>query len=476
MVPVALPLAILLSSLMTYGNLGEHFELTAIKSAGISLTRTLVPIFFIVILLSIVAFYFNNNVVPKANLKAYSLLYDIRQKKPSLDFKEGAFYNGLPGYSIKVSHKYPDGKSLKNVMIYNHSQGRGNTDLIVADSGQMFMIHDDKYLVLELYNGKNYSEMQETGKQVSNTFMRNEFEKTRMVFSLASFELSRTKEELFATNKLMLNVDQLKVTVDSLRNEKLQVETSLSTNIQPYYAYYNYRDTTGYDMSSENKKKEGEEKDKESGVKEDVKIKKNLRLNHKKQEETKQDSVSKKNPVSAEITLKSEAAKDSAGSVIAANEEFDKELKTQILSRAVNQARSIKAYTSSHLDRVKFLTREANMYDIEMYRKFTQSIACLIMFLIGAPLGAIIKKGGLGVPVIISVVFFITFYVISLTGEKWAKEGVMPVAMGMWGVNFLLLPVGLFFLKQARNDSRLLESDSYIRIFKTLFSFVRHFK
>src|SRR6478735_8337192 len=153
MVPNSLPLAILISTLMTFGNLGQHHELTAIKASGISLVRALTPIFLVVVGISIGLFYFNNVIVPKANLRAYSLLYDIRQKKPALNIKEGSFYNGLPGFSVKVTKKFPDGRSLKGVMIYNHTEGRGNTDVIVADSGYMYTFFDDKYLALELFHG-----------------------------------------------------------------------------------------------------------------------------------------------------------------------------------------------------------------------------------------------------------------------------------------------------------------------------------
>ncbi|HEY8400165.1 MAG TPA: LptF/LptG family permease [Cytophagaceae bacterium] len=414
MVPTAMPLAILLSSLMTYGNLGEHHELTAIKSAGISLTRTLIPIFLNVLILTGVAFYFNNNMVPKANLKAYSLLYDIRQKKLSFDLKEGAFYNGLPGYSIKVTKKLPDGVSLKGVMVYNHTSGRGNSEVIIADSGKLSTFAGDKYLKMTLFNGKSYSEyVTNTGSYVSpKQFVRNDFERSEIVFSLASFDLNRTKEELFAGNKLMKNVSELQTYVDSVKNEYNTVKNNLISNIKPFYLYNPIGKAT-------------------NDAAEELKADKLL---------TRLDSLP-----ALEIT---------------------EEQKVQVLNRAVNQARSVKAYMKSHIERLNFLTREANVFEIEEYKKYTQSIACLIMFLIGAPLGAIIKKGGLGVPVLISIIFFITFYVISLMGEKWAKEGVVDVPYGMWAANLILLPIGLFFLRQAKNDSRLLETDFYSPVAK----------
>ena len=411
MVPVALPLAVLLSSLMTFGNLGEHHKLTALKGSGISFIRMLAPLLIIVGFLTVCAFYFNNNIVPKANLKAFSLLYDIRQKKPALDFKEGVFYEGLPGYRIKISQKYPDGKSLKGVMIYDHRSGKGNTDLIVADSGIMQMFNHDKYLSLELFNGKSYSEYPDQQSGSSHQFVRNAFINSKMVFSLASFDLSRTREELFASNKLMKNTAELDKDRDSLKKEFAIVEKNVETNIKPFYSYYYTNSYPGVPAAPQY-------------------MGHPIPLNR--------DTVSQKN-------------------------------KEMILNRATNQARSLKSYTSSYVERIDYMQKEINVVKIEKNKKFTQSLACLIMFLIGAPLGAIIKKGGFGIPVLISIVFFIIFYVLSIIGEKWSKEGVVEVETGMWAANLILLPIGVFFLFQAKNDSRILEFDSLSRGIMSIF-------
>src|SRR3989337_191501 len=157
-VPTAMPLAVLLSSLIAFGNLGEHFELSAIKSAGISLVRILRPIFLFVLVLTLLAFYANNNLVPKAALEAYSLLYDIKQQKPALDLREGAFYNGLPDVSIKVNKKYPDGITLKGIIVYDHRKNDGNKQVTIADSGRMSTILNERYIKFELFNGYNYTE------------------------------------------------------------------------------------------------------------------------------------------------------------------------------------------------------------------------------------------------------------------------------------------------------------------------------
>jgi lipopolysaccharide export system permease protein len=394
MMPVALPLAVLLSSLMTYGNLGEHHELTAIKSSGISLIRVMLPIFIITIGLTIGAFYINNIIVPKANLKAFSLLYDIRQKKATVNFKEGAFYNGLDGYSIKVSKKFPDGKTIKGVMIYNHTGGKGNTDLIIADSGKVYTFNHEQYLALELFNGYSYTEYADNISNLyTKDFIKNHFKKSKLVFNLTGF--NRTPEELFKGNKKMKNVVQLKKDTDSIRTEYKTVKDQAKNNILPVYMFGLFSADTN-----------------------------TFPLTPKKKEYTKPETAI-------------------------------------ILNRATNQARTIKAYTTSNIERLNFLREDANDYEIEMHRKYTQSIACLILFLIGAPLGAIIRKGGFGVPVLISIIFFILLYVLSIIGEKIAKENVIPVWLGMWAANLILFPIGLFFIRQAKNDSRILETDFY---------------
>src|SRR5688572_10175036 len=227
MTPIALPLAVLLSSLIAFGNLGEHFELTAVKSAGISLVRALLPIFFFVLGLTIVAFYVNNNLVPNAALEAYSLLYDIKQKKPALDLSEGTFYDGIPDMSIKVNKKYPDGITIGDVIIYDHRKHDGNREVTVADSGKMYTILNERYLKLELFRGYNYIEGASSDQEVagrpksgqSETFSRTKFSKTQVVFDLSSFALERTDKKWFQGNRIMRNLGELQSDMDSIDNE-----------------------------------------------------------------------------------------------------------------------------------------------------------------------------------------------------------------------------------------------------------------
>ncbi|TGE13404.1 LptF/LptG family permease [Hymenobacter elongatus] len=406
-IPTALPLAVLLSSLMTYGNLGEHHELTAIKSSGISLTRILRPVFLLSVALAGMAFWFNNSIVPSANLETFSLLWDVRQQKLALDIKEGVFYNGLPGYTIKVNQKEGEnGDLLKGVMIYDHTNGRGNSTVILADSGRMFTRFGGDYLALELFHGRTYVEQPDSRDRAGASFIRQGFDRNLITFSLSSFNLDLTDKKLFAENKMMKNIPQLQQFTDSL-HDKLVVERQLfPRQLNPYYVYLRL-DTTGRAL---NRRVEGW-----------------------------QVSTAKL-PV----------------------------LNTTLVDQAENRVRNLRTYVGSTSEHMSNLAKETGNYRIEIYKKYTQSVAVLLMFLIGAPLGAIIKKGGLGVPVLISIVFFIIYYVLSIIGEKYGREGVMPAASGVWMATVLLLPVGIFFLNQARRDSGLLDTDFFGRLFRKL--------
>jgi len=245
MMPVAIPLGVLLSSLMTFGNLGEHFELTAIKSAGISLIRALTPIGVFVSFLTVGTFFFNNHVVPAANLKAYSLLYDIKNKKPALDIRAGQFYNGIDGYSIKAKEKFPDNRTLKDVIIYDHTQPTksGNKRVIIADSAIMYTVYNDRYLKFELFVGNLYDESPKgpRRKRLNSRYYRNSFDKMELMFSLASFDLKNTKEELFQNNRQMKNISELTNDIDSLKSRVKESINNLAYGALVYYQFH-YRD------------------------------------------------------------------------------------------------------------------------------------------------------------------------------------------------------------------------------------------
>jgi lipopolysaccharide export system permease protein len=436
--PSALPLAVLLSSLITFGNLGEHFELTAIKSLGISLTRALVPIFVFVIFITAFAFYTGNNLVPKAALEAYSLLYDIKQKKPALDLKEGAFTSSIPDISIKVNRKFPDNKTIKGVIIYDHRGKTGNKEVIVADSGRMFSILNDQYLRLELFNGYNYREgsgdqdMAQSGNEESMSKTR--FEKSVMVFDLSSFSLIRTDKKWFQGHRIMRNLSQLDKDIDSLKYERNKQLLSLLDVKESFFRYH--RKSDSIPLSADLQK---------------AKIKRDsiIRI----QNPTFKPTVKPRFLVKYSST--EEDIKKSAG-VLGITEATRNDF-----TQAVSSARNASSQLLNINDRLRQYSDDTKVFEVQWHKIIASAIACMAMFLIGAPLGAIIKKGGLGVPVLASIIFFILFYVLSLLGEKWAKTGTVSVPFGIWMANGVLFVIGFLFMLQARRDARLFEADFY---------------
>lgn len=410
LVPLALPLAVLLASIMTYGSLGEHYELTAVKSAGISLLRFMRALIFTVIGISIFAFVFSNNLLPMANLKFGALLYDIRHQKPTVALKPNIFYNGINGFFIKVGSKDDETNTLYNLTVYDHTSGKGNDHVITAEKGHMTQDENAMALTLQLYNGKQYKEIDPKDPQQKPAYemMNTTFKSWEKRFDLSQFKLQRTDENFFKDLKQMLDLKQLQEGIDTIMIEEKNLVEGLK---QSLYQYTNLQ-KFGLD------------------------------------------------------TLKPIAA----GATFAKVEEliapYDQAKRLEIMDRALNKARNIKNFTDVTAKQMEYKEKEHTSYSIEIFRKFTLSVACLVLFFIGAPLGSIIRKGGLGWPLFYSVLFFILYHVTSITGEKLTENEVLTPFGGMWLSTFILLPVGLFLTMKAANDSKLFSFDYYIKALK----------
>jgi len=527
--PIAMPLAVLLSSLMTFGNLGEHFELTAIKSAGISLVRALLPIFIFVLGLTVFAFYSNNYFVPKAALEAYSLLYDIKQKKPALDLKEGAFYNGIPDFSIKVGTKFEDGSTLKDIIIYDHRNITGNKKVTLADSGKMYTFNNDRFMKLELFDGDTYGENDNQTststrkRQTKETLYRSSFSRSEFVIDLSSFVLDRTDKSLFESNRIMRNLGQLTNDVDSSNNSIMEKKLEVYDKMSDSFYYHLRSDTIDYpenllvykdikdslkviedrkakiksdsikkvynsknapvEVSSEvaenqkskdvpkegiientNEKKADNQKivsskeiKKKIAKKNKINVANNIKLKDKiKTIKRNGDSPESSNRKKKQLTRLGTITKGELIDSLYAMEPHRKNVQSSL-----NLARQSKSKIQSLTNRIERLKYERNVYEIQWHKILANSVACIIMFLIGAPLGAIIKRGGLGIPVLVSILFFIIYYVLTMTGEKYAKQGLIEPVYAIWSANLILLPIGLVFLRQARNDARIFEADFY---------------
>ncbi|QQL49224.1 LptF/LptG family permease [Mucilaginibacter ginkgonis] len=408
-VAMALPLSVLLSSIMTYGSLGENYELVAIKSAGISLRRAMYPMIIVISVLAISAFLFSDYMLPIANLKFYSLLYDARQQKSAFLIKEGVFNNSFQGYSIRVDRKDPDGQTLHGIMIYQRNPAENNNNVLFAKEGLQYRTPNNQYLVLQLKDGIRYEENPgQYGNNNRQRFTRFRFKTTEQKFDLSVFDLKRTAESDFSRNFQMMNAKQLRHYRDSTQHH---IDSGATTNFRLVGAYYRY-----------------------------------FAFPHKY-----------KNKTVAYIPYKPDS--------VVKDRIQDLNIKSTAIANASNEATSIKNAIKLRADNYKNVSREIRSSIVEYQKKFTLSVACLALFLIGAPLGAIIRKGGLGLPVVVSVIFFLIYYIISTIGEKSVKEGDMSPLVGMWIAIFVLTPIGLFLSYKAATDSVLFDVDLYKKFF-----------
>lgn len=423
MVPLALPLGILLASIMTFGNMGENFELVAIKSAGISLLRFMRPLLIFIIFIGGFAFVFNNNVIPYANLKALSLLYDLRNSKPAFNIRAGQFNKGMDGYSIRVGEKDKDGRTIRNIIIYDHTSGLGNDNLVLAKEGEMLPSEDKHYMIFRLKDGWRYEEQQkDDGPSKRNQLVRLHFTKWDKVFDLSSFRVNRTKEDLFKDAYQMMDVVQLGDRIDSFH----RYEKHLADNVGIYLGPNITAIANGDEL-------------------------KNLIAKYPKTGQLiKYDS--------------------SFISVIADS------LRKQVAQQAIVMIRNAKSMLDISSNERSIHNNNFLQFSVEWHRKFTLSFACVLLFLIGAPLGAIIRKGGLGMPLVIAVLFFVVFHIMSITGEKLAKAGSMPAWLGMWMATGMLLPIAFVLINQARNDSQIFSKEWYTRLFSKLIGLFRRHK
>ncbi|RCH53629.1 permease [Mucilaginibacter hurinus] len=408
-VAMALPLSVLLSSIMTYGSLGENYELVAIKSAGISLQRALYPMFIVVGLLAISAFIFSDYMLPVANLKYYSLLYDVRQQKSAKLLQEGVFSNSFPGYSIRVLKKGEDQQTLLGVTIYQKADD-GNMNVILAKEGTMYRTPGDQFLVLKLRDGIRYEERADkNGYWKRQQFVRMRFKATEQKLDLSAFKMKRTNQDEFRSAFVMMNIKQLRNYKDSTNR---QIDSSVRRGYNMLIPYIRFFTVP----------KKGD------SVKTFVKVK------------------------SSDIL-----------SGLPTND------KLSALSAAASEVRSVQEMLKTRAEGYKETVKNVRRSLVEYEKKFTLSVACLVLFLIGAPLGAIIRKGGLGLPVVVSVIFFLIYHIISTIGEKGVKDGDVHPVLGMWIAIFILTPIGLFLAYKAATDSALFDMDAYKQFFNRLF-------
>lgn len=426
MVPLALPLGVLLASIMTFGNMGENYELVAIKSSGISLLRFMRPLIILMFVIAGGAFVFNNNIIPVANLKALSLLYNLRNSKPTLNIRAGQFNSDISNFAIKVGEKDEDGRHIKNVIIYDESSGMGNDNVVLANKGEMFPSKDKRYLVFRLQDGWRYQESQD-GRSYGDPHSvqyRMYFKQYDKIFDLSGFKISNTNQDLFKGNYQMLNVKQLSAQIDTIHmNQRREIAVS-ERYISPYMK-----------LASPGEASKGLLKALDT-------MKGRRSLVYKR-------SFLDRIPDSMRLKV------------------------IEITRSNIRNQSSMFGITASGL---KFSNDNLRKYAVALHQKFTLSVACILLFLIGAPLGAIIRKGGLGMPIVVAVAFFVFYHMMSITGEKLAITGALPPAAGMWMATAILLPIAFLIIRQARNDSSIFTKELYLRLLSGVTNVARRFK
>ena len=535
LIPLALPLSVLLSSLMTFGNLGETFELVAIKAAGISLLRFMRPLFVVAAIIAIGAFLFSNYVIPIANLKSRTLLSDIVMAKPAFLIKEGVFNDKLAGFAIKIGKKEENDSVIRDVVVYE--QNNINQDnFIIAKSGIMKPSPDKQYLDFHLKDGIRYQERGNPGDSATE-YIRMAFKDYKKQLDISSFNFRASEDSNNRNNERVYSMRQLDVAIDSMdkfyKNDKARYDQTFYSSL-PILLYkdsivkspilpeniLNIKKNRQDYITGNTKNNLVATKVADSLTKLWKKQPKTLRNVAVRKDSTKlKDSVSRAIVAQAKIDSLKPNAKDSTPAVAgtpasdsqqnrrrdSANHKTPADIaalvrarkafipkpqrdgdtflavlpdsaRQQIKDRALGAVSSFKSNvelnTTSLVEQDKSLRR----YKIEWHRKIALALACVVLFMIGAPLGSIIRKGGLGTPLIFAIIFFMIFYFVSTRGEKLAKEGEMSAFNGMWLATYVLVPVGIFLTYKAMHDSNLFNKEFYGRLIRKVKQFVENKK
>jgi lipopolysaccharide export system permease protein len=406
MLTLAMPIAILISTIMTFGNLGESFELVAIKSSGISLLRFMRPLMFLAVLFCVITFMFANYVIPYANLKFVALYNDIFYKKPAFDLKEGVFFTHIPNYAIKAGKKDPDGKTIRDILIYDQTNPlQSNT--IIAETGVMTVSQDKKFLEFNLKNGYRYQE-NGTIYDSTNEYIRLGFSTFKKLFDLSALQKQTTNDSVYKNNFKMLSAGQINRSLDSLDKMNDTVAARMYRTIAVTLPYTSIQDSS------------------------------------KKTIAVIQTSYNRFDSI----------IPDSA--------------RPRVNEAALSIATSLKYNIENSISELENRKKEIQYHYIEWHRKYSLSMACFVLFFIGAPLGSIIRKGGLGMPLVVAIIFFLLFHLLSMFGEKFVKESIMPPYIGMWLAVIVLTPIGIFLTYKAMHDSQLFNKELYSRAFKKI--------
>lgn len=413
-IPLALPIAVLFSSIMTMGNLAESSELTSMKASGMSLFKVMKPMLIFIVLISGSAFYFSNYVLPIANLRQRTLIYDLQSKKPSFALQEGVFYNDIEGFSIKVDHKNEESGELEKVLIY---QNTGGNRIIKSKKGVLVGSEDDKYLMLKLIDGVIYEETKKGFiPKAKKPFNKSYFKESIVKFDMSSFKLQKSDEDLFKREYEMMNYAQLGVAIDSFVVQMDSTENAFKNNFLAQTKIFDEKSLGPLDSASV-------------------------------------ENLDKRTKIDTIMLLENVPSS---------------QLKTA-LQITQSKLRAKKDFIMMNNQVGEGKIQMLNEYKTEWHKKFTLSFAIIVLFFVGAPLGAIIKKGGLGAPLVFATLFFLLYYILTITGENMIESNMISPFVGMWASSIILVPLGLLLTYKAANDSALFDKDTYKKLISKLF-------
>ncbi|MFK7937332.1 MAG: LptF/LptG family permease [Saprospiraceae bacterium] len=491
LIPMALPIAVLISSVMVLGNMAEHYELSSFKSAGVPLWRVMLPLMFVAGGISVASFFINNNLIPVSNLKFKSRLYDMRKQKPTLSLEEGAFNDDFQGFAIRIGSKEADERTIHDILMYDHSEStKGRLTQVVAETGEMFPSPSEQYFVMRLENGHQYAEPKPNNNEPdkrSYPFVRTNFEEWEKVFDLSEFEIESTDEQLFKSHQSMLSVRQLDIAIDSI-DEKLSERHRRMEEGTDNFFFFKQKELR------ERKKREEAQADSLRRTKQEEEIQqryatqkekldsidKKLTVPPKSPEKAieelanrnrpkLQDAQRKARKYSGKAALKQDMtiALGQRNSIL---ETFELTERNRLNEKAKSSVRSIKNQAESTV-RTLMRIKESRVKHIHtLHNKFSMAVACFIFLFIGAPMGAIIRKGGFGYPILISIIFFMLFIMLTIASKKMAEEFVLHPVLAAWLPCLVLFPVGLILTYKAMNDSKLLNVDRYVAWVQNLFA------
>ena len=430
LISLALPIAILLASLISFGNMGERLELLAIKAAGISLVRTMRPLAILMVILTVWSYHVQNVVAPNAQKQLMSLLFSIRQKSPELDIPEGVFYDGVQGMNLYVNHKNKETGMLYNCIIYNMRDGVNNAHIILSDSGKLETSADKQHLLLHLYNGEQFENLRNNALQTNNVPYRREtfVEKHFIIDFDQNFEMSDAD---FSNSARTKSIDKLELGIDSLNQLIDSTSHAFANDMQRGTLYVpNY--SPAPNVQNELHKQEAAKAAKEKAL--------------KKEEDVKKETVNIDTLFSHLTNMQ----------------------RMNVVQRALQKVNLANLDMEFKVEVMYQYGREQRMHKIQIWQKITLALACLVFFFIGAPLGAIIRKGGLGMPVVVAVIIFIFYYIINTLGYNLAYAGTIPPVVGMWVSTLVLAPIGAFLTIKSNNDSVVFNMDAYRNFFRKL--------